>query len=136
MLSNPTLAEQAKHLTRSTQQEPVHNIVYEIPDSVYENLRDVGIDIGEDVEDIFPCGPGQIEFLTQGHNTPKQYWQLTVCRPLAVGFDVESWLMATNELTARNQILRTTYIKSDPLDPLSWIQASPKPRIRKIHRFN
>ncbi|MCJ1367507.1 hypothetical protein MMC16_006640 [Acarospora aff. strigata] len=29
--------------------------------------------------------------------------------------------MATNELTARNQILRTTYIKSDPLDSLSWV---------------
>ncbi len=136
MLSNPTLAEQAKHLTPSAQEEPVHNIVYEIPDSVHDSLRDAGINVGVHVEDMFPCGPGQTEFLTQGQNTPKQYWQLTVCRPLAMGFDVESWLMATNKLTARNQILRTTYIKSDPLDSLSWMQASATPRRRKICRFN
>ena len=110
---------------RAAQQEaPVESIIYEIPQSIYDALTEKGISIENEVEDIFPCGPGQVEFLTQGHNTAEQYWQLTVCRSVSEGFDLDLWLEATHELTVRNQILRTTYMKSDAFDSLSWMQVS------------
>ena len=125
VLSNHTLAEQAVHLKAIQQVDPLEPIVYDVPRFIYDSLIEVGVSVVEDVEDIFPCGPGQVEFLTQGHNTSKQYWQLTVCRSLSEGFDLDLWRSTTTELTVRNQILRTTYVKSDPHDPLSWMQVSP-----------
>lgn len=110
------------------EEEPVQTMVYDIPGSVHDELTRLGINPNEDVEDIFPCGPGQIEFLTQGHNTAKQYWQLTVCRPVAPDFDLGLWVDTTKELTSRNQILRTTYLKSDSSKPLSWMQVSSSSR--------
>ena len=118
------MGEQAEHLIAAEEEDPVENIAYEISGSVYDELASLGINASEDVEDIFPCGPGQIEFLTQGHNTAQQYWQLTVCRPVAPDFDLDRWVKATNELTSRNKILRTTYLKSNPSKPLSWVQVS------------
>ena len=122
VLSNKTLSEQAQHLKPAKQQEAVQELKYEAPVSVTEALSKAGVDVARDVEDIFPAGPGQIEFLHQGHNTSKQYWQLTVHRPLAADFDLHAWLEATKGLTARNQILRASYIKADDEDPLSWVQ--------------
>ena len=122
VLSNKTLAEQAQHLKPADQQKYKQVIEYDVPQSVKTALKMAGVDIASDVEDIYPAGPGQIEFLHQGHNTDKQYWQLTVHRPLAAGFDLDMWLAATKKLTARNQILRATYIKADSTDPCSWAQ--------------
>lgn len=122
ILSNKTLAEQARHLKPSKQQKTIQNIKYDVPASVKTALKEAGVDFASDVEDIYPAGPGQIEFLHQGHNTDKQYWQLTVYRPVAAGFDLNMWLDATKGLTARNQVLRATYMKADSTDPLSWMQ--------------
>lgn len=105
------------------EEEPVQIIDYDIPESIYHDLASFGIK-SDEIEDIFPCGPGQMEFLTQGHNTAKQYWQLTVCRTVALDFDLDHWVNVTKELTSRNQILRTTYLKSDSSNPLSWMQVS------------
>ena len=104
ILSNKTLAEQARHLKPSKQQKPIQNIKYDVPASVKTALKEAGVDFASDVEDVYPAGPGQIEFLHQGHNTDKQYWQLTVYRPVAAGFDLNMWLDATKGLTARNQV--------------------------------
>ena len=111
-------------MTAAEEEEPVEDIVYVIPDSVHDELARLGINSNEEVEDIFPCGPGQVEFLTQGHNTAQQHWQLTVCRAVPSDFDLDLWVKVTTELTSRNQILRTTYIKSDSSKPTSWMQVS------------
>ena len=122
ILSNRTLAEQARHLKPTKRQETIQDIKHDVPASVRIALEKAGVDIESGVEDIYRAGPGQIEFLHQGHNTDKQYWQLTVYRPVAADFDLNMWLDAAKALTARNQILRTTYIKADPTDSLSWMQ--------------
>lgn len=88
--------------------------------SVHQRLRDAGV-AAEDIEDIYPCAPGQVEFLTQGHSDD-QFWQLMTTRSVPQGFDLETWVSLTRRLTEANQILRAMYLKQDDFDPLSWIQ--------------
>ena len=125
VLLHNILREQAKHLILAACNVPKAEVKYETPDSVLLALKDVGIDVEESVEDVLPCGPGQAEFLTQGHKD-HQFWNLTACRELPKDFDIELWRETTRQLTARNAILRTTYHLADPSDPSSWYQITLK----------
>lgn len=119
IISNPVLELQAK-LLKSNNNALAKDLRYEISPDVYNKLQEAEIS-RSDIEDIYPCGPGQIEFLTQGRKG-KQFWQLTTDRLLPKNFDLEKWLEATKELTRRNQILRAMYLKSTDSDPQSWVQ--------------
>lgn len=121
IISNPTLAEQAKHLKAAKPKGSVHEVRYDIPKSISSALSRLTTSVDQYVEDIFPCGPGQVEFLVQGH-TKHQFWNLTACRELPEDFDLKLWLETTKALTARNQILRTMYLQADHSDPGSWFQ--------------
>jgi aryl carrier-like protein len=123
VLSNPTLGEQAKNLKSAQEKKAPVQIRYDIPQSVMSAVANAGIDFHQSIEDIYPCGPGQIEFLTQGHKK-QQFWTLTACRELSPGFDLQRWKEITTELTARNQILRTMYFQANPNDDSSWYQVS------------
>lgn len=123
VLSNPTLAEQARHLKAMKREVSVQEIKYEIPASLMSALAQVTTNVEEYVEDIYPCGPGQIEFLTQGHKK-HQFWNLTACRELPADFDLNLWLETTKATTARNQIMRAMYFQADNNDPSSWFQVS------------
>lgn len=120
ILSNPRLGEQAKHLKAMGRREPLKDVQYKIPHSVWSALSKSNIDINRDVEAVYPAGPGQIEFLTQGH-TKHQFWNLTACREVGEDFDLPHWLETTKALTARNQILRTMYFQASS-DAGSWYQ--------------
>jgi aryl carrier-like protein len=120
ILSNPTLAEQAKYLKAMGKKEPLKEVRFEIPQSVSSALSRSNVDVDRDVEVIYPAGPGQIEFLTQGH-TKHQFWSLTACRDLPQGFDFDHWVETTKALTARNQIMRTMYFQASN-DAGSWYQ--------------
>lgn len=119
ILSRPTLREQAALLTVRSQQakgmvisaaaQP--NLSYQPPDRVYACLSQMNIS-RKDIEDIYPCSPGQIEFLTQG-NKPEQFWQLMSVRALPDDLDFNRWIYLTTELTQRNQILRALYLYLD-----------------------
>lgn len=121
VLSNPTLAEQAKNLKPAQKKRVAVEVKYQIPQSVLSALANAGHSLGQSIEDIYPCGPGQIEFLTQGHKQ-QQFWNLTACRELAEDFDLPRWIEVTTQLTARNQILRTMYFQADRHDDSSWYQ--------------
>lgn len=123
VLSSPTLAEQAKYLKLAKNKQPAPVAKYEIPQAALSALDNANIAVDRYIEDIYPCGPGQIEFLTQGH-TKQQFWNLTACRQLSKGFNIDHWLDSTRELTARNQILRTMYYQAVSSDPGSWVQVS------------
>ena len=119
ILSNTILEQQVKVL-KSTTNGVVEDIHYKFDKNFYARLEAASV-LRSDIEDIYPCSPGQVEFLIQGH-TQKQFWQLTTDRPLPSGFDFDKWLMTTRELTKKNQILRAMYLKSNESDPLSWVQ--------------
>lgn len=123
ILSNPTLGEQAKHLKPAQEKAAAVEVKHEIPQSVLSAIADAGINYDQTIEDIYPCGPGQIEFLTQG-SKKQQFWNLTACRELPQEFDLEHWKEVTVHLTARNQILRTMYYQANHDDASSWYQVS------------
>ena len=126
ILSSPTLRQQAGLMTKpqtgntNVAVETVRHINYQPSHVVYEHLARTGISTN-DVEDIYPCSPGQIEFLTQG-NKQEQFWQLLAVRNLPDGFDFDRWVYLTTKLTRNNPILRTLYLYTDENDPRTAVQ--------------
>lgn len=120
-LSYPSLREQAQYLKASkssSTRDPLSGFV--VDPSVYQRLEAAGL-AADDIEDIYPCAPGQVEFLTQGH-TEDQFWQLMTVRRLPKDFVLGRWMDLTRKLTQANQILRAMYMKQVESDPLSWVQ--------------
>ncbi|KAF4539078.1 putative nonribosomal peptide synthase [Lasiodiplodia theobromae] len=121
VLALPTLREQAAKMEKIelAPKKAAPAAKFTVPESVRRVIRQAKCE--DDVEDIYPCGAGQIEFLTQGRKD-RQYWNLTVHRDLPASFDLDAWKAATTQLTARNQILRAFYVLADEADPASWYQ--------------
>ncbi|KAF2836604.1 nonribosomal peptide synthase [Patellaria atrata CBS 101060] len=125
ILSNPSLREQTPFLKKNFQGEmesvlSAEPIVYEPPSEVYARLSELNI-FKKDVEDIYPCTAGQIEFLSQGIKKD-QFWQLHTVRRLPAGFDFDRWIYLTTKLTKNNQILRALYLYLEENNPLTAIQ--------------
>lgn len=135
ILSNATLAEQAQHLQPAQTKQAATDLVYKIPQSVYAALGNAGINADRAIEEIYPCGPGQIEFLIQGHKE-HQFWNLCTFRELATDFDLEHWKNITTQLTARNQIMRASYFQADPEDDSSWYQVRSPSAIEFLWSLN
>jgi len=123
ILLNPTLGEQAKQLKPIAQKLPTVEMKFDIPDTILSAIKNAGLDFEKSIEDVYPCGPGQKEFLIQGTKKP-QFWNLTACRSLPRDFDLDYWKEVTEKLTARNQILRAMYYQADHNDISSWYQVS------------
>lgn len=123
VLALPTLREQAAKMEKIelASKKAAGEATFTVPEEVRRVVREARCE--DDVEDIYPCGAGQIEFLTQGRKD-RQFWNLTVYRDLPADFDLDAWKEATQRLTARNQILRAFYVLADENDPSSWYQVS------------
>jgi len=61
-------------------------------------------------ESIYPCPPGQAEFLECG-SRPESFWTLTATRKLATVTGIIEWVELIRKLTEANEILRTTFAK-------------------------
>lgn len=121
ILNNATLAEQARFL-KPTQEKKVSKkeIIYDIPKSLLAAIQVAGL--GKDhIEHVLPAGPGQTEFLVQGHKQ-HQFWNLTACRDLPVDFDLKLWKETTKRMTAMNEILRTAYFCEEVGGVARWLQ--------------
>ena len=124
ILAKSTLGDQASCLkpTAAVVSENLEPIKYSIPQSVTTAIKRAGLS-DRDIEDIYPCGPGQIEFLTQG-NKEHQFWNLTAYRSVPDDFDMNRWKEVTRKLTIRNEILRAMFYHADAADPSSWYQVN------------
>lgn len=82
VLASPILSEQASHMkpVAGGKVKTLKPVEYNIPQSVFHAIEEAGLDQAE-IEDIYPCGPGQVEFLTQGKDE-NQFWNLTACRAI------------------------------------------------------
>lgn len=121
VVTYPSLKEQAQRI--KPVKAPMTStlaVKLEVNQTVKDKLQASGLS-DDDIEDIYPCGPGQVEFLTQGH-TEDQFWMLMTVRRLPSGFNLDRWIDLTRGLTQANQILRAMYMKQDNADPLSWVQ--------------
>ncbi|KAL8759743.1 MAG: hypothetical protein Q9199_000549 [Rusavskia elegans] len=124
IMANRTIQMQAKHLnplqSSSSTVDPAHT-KYGLEDDTHNALSAAGID-PEALEIIYPCLPGQVEFLTQGR-TEHQFWQLMTVRKLPSGFDLQRWTELLTALTARNQILRAIFLNVQSHEDPRWVQA-------------
>ena len=73
-------------------------------------VRDAGLSFENDVEYIYPCPPGQDEFLERGSKASKM-WVLMTIRPME--HDWKLWAATVQKLTETEDILRTTYLRSE-----------------------
>lgn len=141
VLSNPTLKAQAAQLRVPILSQPLLNsqtpdmkvaqeTSFQALETAYGRLSQLNIS-QDDVEDVYPCSPGQIEFLTQG-SKQDQFWQLMTVRSLPEDFDFDRWLHLTAKLTEHNPILRTLYLCINERDPLTAIQVVLKHSILNV----
>lgn len=86
------------------QQQPEES--YSPPQAIHEMLSDRHIS-EYDVEYIYPCPPGQAEFL---HHAAKegQRWVVTAVRPFAAHHSVGEYVDFLQRVTELNDILRST----------------------------
>ncbi|KAF1836440.1 putative nonribosomal peptide synthase [Decorospora gaudefroyi] len=124
IVSTTTLRQQARLVDASIESgasaTAPQQLQYQPSRSVYEYLAGIGIPQDE-VEDVYPCSPGQIEFLTQGKKQD-QYWQLMAVRELPDDLDFDRWTVLTRRLTQENQILRALYLYTIKDDPQTAVQ--------------
>lgn len=120
VLAYPTIREQAKRLKLSQTSRSRQIMEFRVEDGLYKRLQDAGVN-KNDVEEIYPCIPGQVEFLTQGHN-PHQFWQLMTVRRLPKDFDINKWIELATRLTLMNQILRAMFVETNEGGAKIWVQ--------------
>lgn len=113
ILRFPKLKDLAASMQLVAGENAAETRVFEIPPVVQERLDAAELKLGEDIEYVYPCPPGQTEFLTQGSRLD-QMWVLQAVRRMPASADPERWLAATRALTEANDILRTTYLQVAP----------------------
>lgn len=113
ILKYPLLQDMAKQIGIADDVESESSTVveFEAPQSVHNEIDSVGLPISE-VDYIYPCPPGQSEFLSQGSKDCKG-WVLMTVRPFPSSHDLENWVDAVEKLTETNDILRTTFMKKN-----------------------
>ncbi|PYI05173.1 acetyl-CoA synthetase-like protein [Aspergillus sclerotiicarbonarius CBS 121057] len=86
-------------------------VVFSPPSALTAAISSAGL--GEEAyEGIYPCPPGQSEFLSQGAR-PESFWSLMTVRSLGHDSNPMEWLALTKQLTETNDILRTTFLQHE-----------------------
>jgi len=120
VMAFPTIREQAQRLKLITPNGITSKMEFAASKHVYDELQAAGVKV-EHIEAIYPCLPGQAEFLTQGH-TKDQFWQLLTVRRVPSNFDLMRWKELATRLTAANQILRAMFVCVEETTRNHWIQ--------------
>ncbi|KAI0920315.1 Nonribosomal Peptide Synthase (NRPS) [Taiwanofungus camphoratus] len=109
VLDNLTLSAMAACMTKMDT-DSLAGKAFVVSAPAYDLIESKGVN-RENIEDILPCPPGQVEFLRQGQRD-EQFWNLMTVRSLPSEVDLDRWLQVTTTLTQRNSILRTTFIET------------------------
>ncbi|KAK1623103.1 hypothetical protein BDP81DRAFT_454803 [Colletotrichum phormii] len=109
ILKSPKLKDMAFILRKIEARGQVIERSFEVPQSVKVAAQETGIAWDADVDHVYPCPPGQAEFLKQG-SRESQMWALQTVRHMTADVDPDTWIEATSHLTEVNEILRTTWI--------------------------
>lgn len=114
VLRYPQLGLMAEHLQREGGDEAAaasQTLVFSPPTELDPILASAGLG-GDDYEYIYPCPPGQAEFLSQGAR-PERFWCLMTVRSLGQNGNPSQWIDLVKKLTETNDILRTTFTKHE-----------------------
>ncbi|THC89640.1 hypothetical protein EYZ11_010916 [Aspergillus tanneri] len=112
VLRYPLLRSMAEHLQCESNEEAAaisQTLVFSPPTELNLIISSAGLG-GDDYEYIYPCPPGQAEFLSQGAR-PEGFWCLMTVRSLGHSGNPTQWIELVKRLTETNDILRTTFIK-------------------------
>ncbi|KAI5462808.1 nonribosomal peptide synthase side [Mariannaea sp. PMI_226] len=113
ILKYPLLKDMAKQIGIPDDVESDSSTIveFEPPQFIYNEIDKIGLPTDE-VDYIYPCPPGQAEFLSQG-STKSKGWVLMTVRPFPSSHNLEKWVDAVEQLTETNEILRTTFTKKN-----------------------
>ncbi|KAJ7769954.1 hypothetical protein B0H16DRAFT_1776921 [Mycena metata] len=128
VLANPILRDMAAKV------KVIAEVAAAVVAKVYTPEEDVHQLVGlakEEVDGVLPAGPGQVEFLELSQK-PQKFWLLQTTRELPQDFDTQRWIEVTAELTRRNPILRTTFVKNGNGKWLQVILKSSAPRVKEV----
>ncbi|EAW12158.1 nonribosomal peptide synthase SidE [Aspergillus clavatus NRRL 1] len=110
VLKYPLLAAMAEQLKgESLEAKQVPQKTFTPPAELGAAISSSGLS-QEQYEYVYPCGPGQSEFLTQGAH-PEALWSLMAVRNAGENFDAKEWIDLVRQLTETNEILRTTFTR-------------------------
>ncbi|KAF7181185.1 hypothetical protein CNMCM7691_000314 [Aspergillus felis] len=101
------MADQLK--SESDDAQKVQQKTFTPPPEVDAAVSAAGLQATE-YEYIYPCPPGQAEFLTQGAH-PEALWSLMTVRKVGNDFEPRQWIDLVRQLTTTNEILRTTFTR-------------------------
>lgn len=101
------MADQLKGESDNAQQ--IEQQAFTPPLEVNAAISAAGLQPAE-YEYIYPCPPGQAEFLTQGAH-PEALWSLMTVRKVGNDFEPRQWIDLVRQLTMTKEILRTTFTR-------------------------
>ncbi|KAL0937078.1 bacitracin synthase 3 [Colletotrichum truncatum] len=125
ILKVPKLKELAMKITIVEKSELPTKPIFEVSQKVRDSIAATGLVWEEDVDYVYPCPPGQVEFLNQG-GREDQLWVLHTVRRMPSGVDWERWVESTTELTKVEDILRTSWMKLSETEWIGMVLRSPQ----------
>lgn len=113
VLRFPVLVEMADHveLDDGHRARTELAVEFQTPPEVQSSITLAGLR-EDQVEYVYPCPPGQAEFLTQCAR-PENFWCLMTLRSVGHAHNNAEWIDLIRKLTETNDILRTTFTQHD-----------------------
>ncbi|KAF6815312.1 bacitracin synthase 3 [Colletotrichum sojae] len=130
ILKSPKLKDLAASMRKIELSSSAPKKVFEAPGIVRESLERTGLQWDEDVDYVYPCPPGQAEFLKQG-SRDTQMWVLQTVRRMPADVHPDAWIEATTKLTEANDILRTCWLQVFPEDWVGVVLRSSQLRLER-----
>ena len=92
-------------------QEAQGRQLFEPPHQIRMALSSYGVQQA-DYEYIYPCPPGQAQFLSQGAKE-EQNWVVMIARKFTQSENIDAWIAKAKQLAQTDDILRTTFIRHE-----------------------
>ncbi|KAL7786731.1 hypothetical protein V8C37DRAFT_419449 [Trichoderma ceciliae] len=117
VLKFPVLKDLAVTMKKTETSTAFSKRVFTTPERAKQMAEAASLRWDDDVEYVYPCPPGQAEFLQHGARD-SQMWVLQTVRRMPTDVNQEDWINSTTSLTQVNDILRTTWLQVSPGD---WV---------------
>ena len=110
-LGSTALKDMATCVRQLDVQEAQDRQLFEPPHQIRMALNSYGVQKAE-YEYIYPCPPGQAQFLSQG-SKKEQNWVVMIARKLTQSDNIDAWISKAKLLAQTNDILRTTFVRHE-----------------------
>ncbi|KAF2767928.1 acetyl-CoA synthetase-like protein [Teratosphaeria nubilosa] len=131
ILKTPALREMAKAMKAKIEAENGPKREWSVPADVKSRSEEVGLHWQRDVEYVYPCPPGQAEFAAQGERD-EQMWVLMASRRMLAAIGIDQWVASTTKLIETNDILRTSWLKTQDGQWVGVVVRSPNPDLTAV----